>query len=466
MDAGACGFSIQRLGAHSLQADFDGTPMPTDCMADEDVLALAEVLRDRDEGFIQITQAQGGDPIHEGDEIRSRDRAFLEKLAEVAQRPILHNAIAVLDDVPNFHTSELDWVHDCNERGLRIYGQGANVRTWFSFSLEHWNLYDSSPAWNHATQGNREDKLQKLSDPAIREQMRAEYKMLLSIGGGSIPENLTVATTPGHPELEKYVGRKISDIAKEEGKHPNDAMLDLAVAGDLKVVFRSGAATSYDAEKVGPLMSDPYMIAGVSDGGAHTKFFTGGSYTTDFLTWLVRDTGKVSLEEAHYHLSYLPAQAAGFVDRGFLREGAPADVVVYDLQNSEAHARVGVRDRPRFPGQRVARASSVRKATAGPSSTVEITFEDGKCTGRCRANCCATERSASSLLPLQPGKTSHRSINVRELLRANAPEQLSRTRTKYETCQEGVMDANRKLQPDVLSASARPIFRKLMNRFG
>jgi N-acyl-D-aspartate/D-glutamate deacylase len=380
MDAGACGFSIQRLGAHSLQADFDGTPMPTDCMADEDVLALAEVLRDRDEGFIQITQAQGGDPIHERDDIRSRDRAFLEKLAEVAQRPILHNAIAVLDDVPTFHTSELDWVHACNERGLRIYGQGANVRTWFSFSLEHWNLYDSSPAWNHATQGNREDKLQKLSDPATREQMRAEYKMLLSIGGGSIPENLTVATTPGHPELEKYVGRKISDIAKEDGKHPNDAMLDIAVAGDLKVVFRTGAATSYDAEKVGPLMCDPYMIAGVSDGGAHTKFFTGGSYTTDFLTWLVRDTGKVSLEEAHYHLSYLPAQAAGFVDRGFLREGAPADVVVYDLKilkRTPEWEFETVHDFPANEWRRIQRSEGYRWTIVNG----QITFEDGKCTG-------------------------------------------------------------------------------------
>ena len=54
MDAGACGFSIQRLGANSLQADFDGTPMPTDCMADEDVLALAQVLHDRDEGHLDL----------------------------------------------------------------------------------------------------------------------------------------------------------------------------------------------------------------------------------------------------------------------------------------------------------------------------------------------------------------------------------------------------------------------------
>ena len=72
MDAGACGFSVQRLGERSLQADYDGTPMPTDCMADEDLFALGEVLRRRDEGFIQITQAQGGDPIHADGQTKSR----------------------------------------------------------------------------------------------------------------------------------------------------------------------------------------------------------------------------------------------------------------------------------------------------------------------------------------------------------------------------------------------------------
>src|SRR5438105_4311388 len=57
MDAGLCGFSIQRLGPNSVQADFDGSPMVTDTMVDEDILALGEVLAERDEGFIQMTQA-------------------------------------------------------------------------------------------------------------------------------------------------------------------------------------------------------------------------------------------------------------------------------------------------------------------------------------------------------------------------------------------------------------------------
>src|SRR5580765_8278811 len=85
MDAGLCGFSIQRLGPNSVQADFDGTPMVTDTMCDDDILALGQVLAERDEGFIQMTQATG--------DIKA-DLAFLEQLAAVAKRPILFNAVA------------------------------------------------------------------------------------------------------------------------------------------------------------------------------------------------------------------------------------------------------------------------------------------------------------------------------------------------------------------------------------
>jgi N-acyl-D-aspartate/D-glutamate deacylase len=380
MDAGACGFSLQRLGTRSIQADYDGTPMPTDTMADDDVLALADVLRQRDEGFIQITQAQGGDPIHADGKTKSRDRAFLERLAERAQRPILHNAVAALDDVPDFHRNELAWVHECNERGLRIYAQGANVRTWFAFTLDLWNLYDGSPAWNYATQGSKPEKLRRMSDPDVRRRMRDEYALLLPIGANTIPENVIVNRVPGHPELEKYVGKRVGDIARDESKHPNDAMLDIAVAGGLDVEFRGGDATSSDPVKVGELMNDPYVMAGVSDGGAHVKFFTGGTYTTDLLAWLVRDTAKLTLEEAHYHLSYLPAQAAGFTDRGYLREGAPADVVVYDLAHLKRLPEWDFEIAHDFPAnewRRIQRAEGYRFILVNGV----VTFEEGKCTG-------------------------------------------------------------------------------------
>jgi N-acyl-D-aspartate/D-glutamate deacylase len=54
------------------------------------------------------------------------------------------------------------------------------------------------------------------------------------------------------------------------------------------------------------------VLFGVSDGGAHTKFLTAGRYPTETLCKAVREHRMISLEEAHWRLSALPAQVAGF----------------------------------------------------------------------------------------------------------------------------------------------------------
>src|SRR3954469_12079535 len=111
MDAGLVGFSIQRLGPNSTQADFDGTPMVTDTMCDDDIFCLAEVLRERDEGFIQITQATAG---LKGDR---EDLDFQARLAEVAQRPILHNVVSASPVNPTIHRKRLAWLAECQANG-------------------------------------------------------------------------------------------------------------------------------------------------------------------------------------------------------------------------------------------------------------------------------------------------------------------------------------------------------------
>ena len=331
MDAGLCGFSIQRLGPNSTQADFDGTPMVTDTMCDEDIYCLAEVLRERDEGFIQLTQATSPDPNN------PEDLAFKLRLGEVAQRPILDNVVPVSQKNPRVYKERLEWLEQANKEGLRIFGQGATVRTGFAFSLADWNLYDSSPAWREATTGTLEDKIRKMKDPAIRERIKAEtdsaatlFKNTQGAVGGP-PRKLVVQGVARRPDLQKYVGRSLGQIAEDEGKHYLDVMLDLSLETDLRTEFL-GEGPDFSVDNMAGVYNEsPYTIPGVSDGGAHTKFFTGGAWTTDLLTWMVRDTGKLSLEEAHYRMSALAAHAAGFKDRGVLREGAPADVVVYNL---------------------------------------------------------------------------------------------------------------------------------------
>lgn len=377
MDAGLCGFSIQRLGPNSVQADFDGSPMVTDTMADEDILALAEVLRERGEGFIQITQAAG--PI-------KKDLAFLEKLAETAQRPVLHNVIAPARKDPEVHRRPLRWIEDCRERGLPIYAQCGTGRSGFAFTLEHWNLYDASPAWRAVTTGTKEEKLEKIQNPELRQRLIEEAEaadrrlQVIQAGVGGNPRHLIVQDVGGNASLAHYVGRSVGDIALDEDKHHIEVMLDLSLQGDLKVEFL-GPDKGSNAEFMAEMMTDSdWAIPGVSDGGAHTKFFTGGSYTTDFLTWLVRDEQVVSLEEAHYRLSNLPAQAAGFKDRGTLEEGAAADIVVYNLSELAIDPPwIGnvEHDLPAGEWRRVQRAIGYKAIIVNG----EVTFRDGECTG-------------------------------------------------------------------------------------
>ena len=377
MDAGLCGFSIQRLGPDSTQADYDGSPMVTDIMSDEDILNLAEVLRERDEGFIQITQARGDIKV---------DLAFLEKLAETARRPVLHNVIVAARKDPKVHRRSLDWLERCRAKNLPIYGQTGTHRTGFAFTLEHWNLYDASPAWRELTTGTKTEKLSKMKNPALREAIKRETEaadrklQVIQAGvGGPIP-GLIVQTANDQPELEKYIGLSVGQIAEAETQDPIDVMLDLSLAGDLNVEFL-GPDRGFNAQHTAEMINDSdFTFPGASDGGAHTKFFTGGAFTTDFLRWLVRDEKLISLEEAHYRLSALPAHAAGFRDRGVLREGAAADVVVYDLDGLDIEPNWIGEITHDFPGgewRRIQRAKGYHAILVNGVQT----FADGECTG-------------------------------------------------------------------------------------
>ncbi|MFN0092150.1 MAG: N-acyl-D-amino-acid deacylase family protein [Acidimicrobiales bacterium] len=379
MDAGLCGFSIQRLGPDSIQSDFDGSPMVTDTMCDEDIFALAEVLRERDEGFIQITQATGG---LKGD---ADDLEFQARLADVAKRPILHNVVSASPVDPTIHRRRLEWLASCHERGLQVFGQGGTIRSGFVFSLDDWNLYDSSPAWREATTGTVEDKMRKMADPALRERIKRETDAATELfrkvqgGVGGPPRKLVVQGVNFRPDLQRYVGRSLEDIARDEDKHYIDVMLDLALATDLKAVFL-GPDRGQNGEFMAEVINDsPYTFPGVSDGGAHTKFFNGGAFTTDFLMWLVRDEKRITLEEAHYRLSALPAHAAGFRDRGVLREGAAADVVVYRLDELAVSPHwVGevVHDIPGGEWRRVQHAKGYQSIIVNGRET----FANGECT--------------------------------------------------------------------------------------
>jgi N-acyl-D-aspartate/D-glutamate deacylase len=370
MDAGACGWSAQRLdpnGPACVQRDFDGTPMVSDLMSDDTCLALARVLGRRNEGFIQMTLATGN-PEH--------DLRHFEQLAEVSGRPVLFNVVQPRDSLPFVHRGNIAWLESCRNRGLRVYGQSVTVDTGMAFTFEDWNLFDECAAWAEATTGTVEQRKSKLSDPARREALRAPMPRIITD-----QFDLIFITTAERAELKEYEGLTLRELAERTGKHPVDAMLDVAVADDLRTEFYApGPNQNMDFLK--EMLDYPWLIPGVSDGGAHTKFFTGGQYPTDMLERMVRERGMLSLEEAHWRLSALPALCAGFRDRGFLREGAPADVVVYDYEKLHVRPMEIVHDLPGGEWRRVRKAEGFRSIMVNGQVTIENDRESGAHPGR------------------------------------------------------------------------------------
>ena len=375
MDAGGCGWSAQVFGPNSAQRDYDGTPMITDLMTHEEILTFARVLGERDEGFIELAYQEND---KEGRLMRDPTFKLFERVAEVSGRPVLYQIIQAIADEPEHHRGIIRWLEDCSRRGLRVYGQGETHQGGFEFTLRDWNLFDTSPAWREVTVGTPEDRKEKMQDPEHRRRLRAEWddgvKPGLGVVSGSL-EGLVIEEV-GRRELEHYVGQRVGEIAANEGKHVVDAVLDIAVADDLRTEFYALHLRN-NPQYTGELVQSPYVIPGTSDGGAHVKFATFGRFPTEILVWLVRDTQAVSLEQAHYALSYLPAFFGGFQDRGFLREGAPADIVVYDLEGLKMLPSEVVHDFPGNAWRRVQRAEGYRWIMVNG----EMTFEDGNPTG-------------------------------------------------------------------------------------
>jgi N-acyl-D-aspartate/D-glutamate deacylase len=183
------------------------------------------------------------------------------------------------------------------------------------------------------------------------------------------------------PQYKPFEGKTFGEIIKATGKDRLDVFLDIVIADDLRTVIRSDPLVAPDSSWE-ELIADPFLMPGQSDGGAHTKFITFGRYPTEYLTKFVRDNDWLSPEEAHWRLSAYPAAASGFKNRGILREGAPADIVVYDMENLEILPHEVARDYPGGEWRRIQRAKGYRHVLVNGEVTIEDDQETGVASGQ------------------------------------------------------------------------------------
>ncbi|MEZ0122138.1 MAG: amidohydrolase family protein [Candidatus Reddybacter sp.] len=368
LDAGGVGYTMQRLGDGftSVQRDYDGTPMPTDTMSDELVLKFAKVLKGRGEGIIQLTQAK--------DDVVS-DLDFGADLAEASGCPVLWNAVQVNERHPHQHRRMLRWVNEQREKGHEIWMQAITTPNELRFMLDDFNLFDGNGAWRNVTIGDVETRMEKMKDPELRAAVREDYDH------GSAPfvtgpvADLLVDSVVNE-ENQVYVGMTVAELGASMGKHPSDAMLDLAISEKLKTVFYV-VPFNFDEGLLNEILENEWTVPGLSDGGAHTKFLNYGRYPTNMIETIVRERGSYTLEEAHYRLAAVPAMAAGFHDRGTLEVGRAADIVIYDYENLKVLPCEIVHDLPGNEWRYVNHAEGYRYTIVNG----EPIFIDGECTG-------------------------------------------------------------------------------------
>jgi N-acyl-D-amino-acid deacylase len=374
LQAGGFGFS----GSFSMaNRDYDGGYLPTQVAPREEFLEMAQVMREFNRGSIEWTM---------GNALQGLGLDFLLELAKTSGRPVNWNAIVYDANNPNGWRRQLEWTEKAY-REAPVLPVDICLPIEREFTLETIGLFDQLPAWNEATVGTLAERKAKLSDPARRPALQQDMDKgrRLVLGQTSDGEQGQVgmfkwdATYVDDVELEKnkhLKGRTIAEIAKEQGKHPVDALLDLAVEEELKTEFAMQDSINADEEAVGEILKHPLTLIGASDGGAHTKFLTLGKYPTHFLAHWVRDKHIMTIEEAHWRLSTMLGWAIGIRDRGWLREGMPADIVVYDMEKLRVKPLETVRDLPDGDWRRVQKADGYRYTIVNG----QITFEDGTCT--------------------------------------------------------------------------------------
>ncbi|MGH8528800.1 MAG: N-acyl-D-amino-acid deacylase family protein [Nevskiales bacterium] len=324
MDCGAIGFGFSHLGQMNSHKDFDGSPMPTDTMAVEEAYNLADVLRERGEGCIQALCELPGMP----------NRQVVEELARRSGRPVIHNVIAVLDLMPDFHTGVMQWLDSCVARGLDIYSQALSTRVWTEFRLLEYNAWDQVPVLAEFSNCGLSvaDKLKKAGDADWRARLRSQYQPAMMVIAGGPFESFYLHDAKAAPAYEKFEGQLLGEIAAQLGVAVTDLIFDIGIASGMLADFRTSIATSQDPDKVAAMLLHPRVLIGTSDGGAHGKFYSGGHFSTDALTWLVREEKRIGLEAMHQKLSSLPARVLGLDRRGELREGWAADLMIYDYE--------------------------------------------------------------------------------------------------------------------------------------
>jgi len=373
--AGAMGFSSSRATTHVTP---DNTPVASRIADWSEVDRLVGAMAELNAGIFQVG------PDTSGGEAQRRFLARLKQVAVETGRPVMFGTISSRQgDKPNPWTYQLEYLDDCAAAGARMWGQTTTRSINAIFSLKSYLPFDVLPVWRALRHLPLDEQKQRLADPATRRQLvaaEADMKPRGNVfqGGGA------ATTDPRKPDYDNLYAMKsvdwddptVAQLSAQRGKHPVEVMIDLVLENDNQVFVQP--LVNERPDHVLGMLKHPRTLATFSDSGAHVCQEMGSSLQTHMLSYWVRAKQAFTLEEAVRKLTFDNASAWELNDRGLLRTGYKADLVLFDE----------VRVRPAMPSVETDLPGGARRLVQkaeGIAAVVvngQVTLENGDATGR------------------------------------------------------------------------------------
>ena len=367
MRAGAIGFSTSRSPNHATTTD---DPVASRVAEWREVEALAGVLRELGGGLFQLAQEQYADPAANR-EYRER----LTKLGVDTGRPILFVAGAPAND-PAKVRETLDWIESSNAIGSRLVGC-VHTREFISVMGFRVGLpFDSLPLWSELRARPIDEQRFMLADPVSRapyvsEAMVGNYRS--AIGAEIRPPKwdlLRVLHDANGPWAT------VAELAAQRDTTPVDVMIDESLDANFDRYFAQPFA-NLNLDAVLTFLRHPNTVIGIADTGAHVSQLLDSSIPTHLLSYWVREREAFTWEQAVRMLTFDPASTWGLRNRGLLREGFAADLVVFDPSSVSQRLPEVANDQPGGMRRLIQKADGYRATIVNGS----VLLRDGEHTG-------------------------------------------------------------------------------------
>ena len=368
MRAGAIGFTTSRSPSHETP---DRRPVASRLASWDEVRRLVGVLGEMNAGVFELAGERAG-----GDPERLREyHVRLRDLAVESGRPITWGLFSRREE-PVLWRTYLALLEETAARGGRMFAQVHSRALTVVLSFKTNLPFDRLPAWRELRALPLDQQQARLRDPELRRRLveaakeRDERRPIGAEARLGSYEWIFVMDSPEGPH------RSVAEIARERGIDPVEAIIDLALEKDLDRFFLQPIANENQDHAL-ELITHPRTVVTFSDSGAHVSQIMDASLQTHLLSYWVRARRALALEQAVRMLSFAPATYWGFADRGLIREGMAADLLVFDPDTIAPEMPEVVRDLP-------AGARRLTQRARGIAATVvngEVVLRDGKPTG-------------------------------------------------------------------------------------